>query len=223
MSGIFNRKYAIVCYRAGFALVELLVAISIFSVVMTVVYATLYTSIKAYHRTQGELRLNREVNQILDRLSLELRNCYDAEYDAENDKGGFLADAQSLDFFTIQNIYSQEDFRKTLARFSYNFRDNKLFKKTQVDKDAFLNEVDFPEEELISDIQELIFSYLYFKSERLEKEFEYEWKPEWIDKSRVPRGIRIELVRYDPYNEISLSLKRYIFIQQGEIGTQMPQ
>lgn len=199
----------------GFALIELLVAISIFAVVVTVVYTTLYTGLKAYHRTQGELRLHQEINQILDKLSVELRNCYDAEYNEEEDKGGFVADSQNISFFTIQNTYSQGSFKKLLARLTYNFIEGTLFKKVQLDEDAFLEEGDFQEEELISDIQELSFEYLYSGEEG-----EFEWKSEWSDKSLIPKGVKIEITRYEPEKDISLNLNRYIFLMQGQIATQ---
>ena len=212
LTGHVRKKFSNV---AGFALIELLVAISIFAVVITVVYTTLYTGLKAYHRTQGELRLNQEINQVLDKLSVELKNCYDAEYNVEEDKGGFVADSQNLSFFTIQNTYSQGSFKKLLARITYKFIEGTLFKKVQLDEDAFLEEGDFKEEELISDIEALSFQYLYSKEEG-----ESEWKPEWSDKSHIPKGVKIEITRYDPKIDISVNLKRYIFLIQGQVVVQ---
>ena len=97
-----ERKYLRNNFLKGFALIELLVAISIFAVVVTVVYTTLYTGVKAYQRTQIELILNQEINQIFDKLSVELRNCNDASYNETEDWGGFRGDAQSISFFTIK-------------------------------------------------------------------------------------------------------------------------
>ncbi|MFC1646231.1 type II secretion system protein J [Candidatus Omnitrophota bacterium] len=204
----------------GFALIELLVAISIFSIVITVVYTTLFISLKTYHRTQRELRLTQDINKVLDKLSMELRNCYDAEYKEQEDKGGFIADAQRVSFFTIQNVYSQGSFEKTLARISYSFSDGKLLKKTQRDKEAFLDESDFKEEELISGVQSFKIEYLYFKKAFFQEDYKYEWKSEWVDKSQIPQGIRIEIVKLDPKYNINAAYKRYIFIQQGEVGVQ---
>ena len=206
--------------KRSFVLVELLVAVSIFAVVVSVVYATLYTGIKAYSRIQRELRLNQEVNQILDRLSAELRNCYDAEYNAEDDRGGFIGNNQNLSFFTIQNVYSNGGLKKLLSRPTYSFKDGALFKKIQLDGDIFLDEESFQEEELISDIGELSFEYLYSKSGYFPEEFEYEWKPEWLDKSLIPKGVKIKITRYDTQADISLSLERYILLLQGEVAVQ---
>jgi prepilin-type N-terminal cleavage/methylation domain-containing protein len=214
------------CYfkktKSSFALVELLVAISIFGVVATVVYTTLYTSIKAYHKTQGQLRLNQEINQVLDRLSGELRNCYGADYNEDQDKGGFIADSQNMAFFTIQNTYTQGSFKKLLARLTYSFENGKLFKKIQSDDEAFLEDSDFQVEELLSDIQDLKLEYLYFKKTFMEGEYPYEWKSEWfdVDKDLVPKGVKIEITLHDPQTNMDISLKRYIFLTQGEIPTQ---
>lgn len=206
--------------KSAFALIELLVAISIFATVITVVYSTLFISLKIYQRTQRELRLTQDINKVLDKLSKELRNCYDAEYNEQEDEGGFIADAQRLSFFTIQNVYSQGSFKKTLARISYSFNEEKLLKKTQRDKDAFLDESDSKEEELISGIQSFKIEYLYFKKVFFTEDYKYEWKPGWAEKSLIPQGIRIEIVKLDPKYNISVAYKRYIFIQQGEVGVQ---
>ncbi len=206
--------------KSAFALIELLVAVSIFAIVITVVYSTLFIGIKTYHRIQAELNLNQDINRALDRLSIELRNCYDAEYNEQKEEGGFIADSQSLSFFTIQNDYSQESYPRLLARVSYSFREESLFKKSQIDKDAFLEEENFAEEELLSGIQTFSIKYLYYKKEYFEEEYKFEWKSEWIDRALVPQGISIEITKLDSENNISASLNRHIFLQQGEIGVQ---
>lgn len=207
-------------FLAAFVLIELLVAVAIFGVVATIVSTTLYTSIKAYYRTQAELNLNQEINQILERLSVELKNCYDAEYDEEQDKGGFIADSSSLSFFTIKDIYSPGDARKSLARFSYRFEEGKLFKKSQIDEQAFLDQANFLEDELLSDIQSLTFEYLYFKKTYSEGEYPYEWKTEWIDKTIIPRGVRIKITKIDSKENISIEVERCIYLAQGEADAQ---
>ncbi|MDD5005124.1 MAG: prepilin-type N-terminal cleavage/methylation domain-containing protein [Candidatus Omnitrophica bacterium] len=206
--------------RLSFALIELLIAIAIFAVIVTVIYITLYSGMKAYHKTQVQLIINQEINQVLDKLATELRNCYDAEYNKEDGRGGFIANSENISFFTIQNVYLNDGPGKLLARISYVFRDGKLFKKIQLDKDAFLDAGSFNEEELISDIKEFNFQYFYFKKVFPEGEDKYEWKSEWADKNLIPKGIKIELTRYDPKEGISVSLKRYIFLAQGEIPAQ---
>jgi len=206
--------------KSAFALIELLVAVSIFAIVITVVYSTLFIGIKTYHRIQAELKLNQDINRVLDRLSVELRNCYDAEYDEQEEEGRFIASSQSLSFFTIKNDYSQESYPRLLARVSYSFRDGNLFKKSQIDKDAFLEEENFAEEELLSDIQTFSIEYLYYKKEYFEEEYKFEWMSEWTDRTLVPQGISIEITKLDSKNNISASLQRHIFLQQGEIGVQ---
>jgi type II secretion system protein J len=207
-----EKKYLRNNSLTGFALIELLVAISIFAVIATVVYTTLYTSLKAHNRTQNELKINQEINQVLDKLSAELRNCYDAEYNEEEDKGGFVASVQDISFFTIQNVYSQGNPQKLLARVNYNFSNGKLFKKIQLDEDAFLDPGNFQQEELLADIQELNFSYLYLS----EGEAQYEWKDQWQDKSAIPKAVKMHIKRHDPDSDTSVTLNRYILLMQGE-------
>lgn len=205
--------------RLGFTLIELLVAMAIFGLVATVVYTTLYTSIKAYHRTQAELGLNQDVQQILDRLSKELRNCHSDAYQ-EEDKGGFRADAHSLSFYAIKDIYFQSGYEKSIARFSYRFENGKLLKKSQVDKDVFGQGEDFEEEELLKDIQSLTFEYLYFKKVYNEGEYPYEWKTEWDQKFNIPRAVRIKIVKVAPKDNLSINIIRHIYLPQGVVEVQ---
>ncbi len=194
--------------RLAFVLIELLVAISIFVVVASAVYTTLYVGIRSYKATQKETRLNQKLNHVLDRLSVELRNCYDADYNKEDNSGGFIGDSGSISFFTIKDVYRGDNFQKMLARITYNFKEGRLFKKTQLDKDAFLDSSDFEEKEILSGIKELNFKYLYFK----EAQNSYEWRSKWPNKSIIPQGIVIE-INLDG----SPMLKRYIYLAQGEI------
>lgn len=206
-----NKKYLPI-NKVSFVLIELLVALSIFALICGAIYTTLYAGIKSYRIAQKEMKFNQELNLILDRLSMELRNSYDAEYDDKEDRYGFIADSNSLSFFTIQNIYIKGELNRTLARITYSFKDGKLFKKTQLDKNAFLNRDEFKEEELISGIEELNFKYLY-----VDKKLNgYKWDILWPDKSIIPKGVSVE-IKLEGLNNNSADFKRYIFIMQGEI------
>ena len=205
--------------RLGFALVELLVAMAIFSLVATAVYATLYTSIKAYHRTQAELGSNQDIQQILDRLSNELRNCLNKVY-PEEDRAAFKADAHSLSFYALKDVYSQSGLKKTITKFSYRFDNGKLFKKTQIDKDVFLGGEDFEEEELLDDIQSLTFEYMYFKKVYSEGEDPYEWKTDWDEKFNIPRAVRVKLDKIAPNGGPGINIIRHIYLTRGVVEAQ---
>lgn len=196
----------------SFVLIELLMALSIFVVIVSIVYTTLYMGIKSYKKAQREIKFNQGLNLVLDRLSSELRNCYNAEYNKEEDKGGFIGDSTNLSFFTIQNVFLQSSSKKVLARITYNFKEGKLFKKIQIDKNAFLDSGEFKEEELITDIEELNFKYLYFK----EREDRYVWRSSWSDKSIIPQGIVVE-IKLDGPEDNNQDFKIYIFLIQGQV------
>jgi prepilin-type N-terminal cleavage/methylation domain-containing protein len=188
--------------KSSFALIELLVAVAIFGVVASTVYTALYTGINVYHRAKTELGLNQEVNQILDRLSLELRNCYDAEYDEGRDSSRFIGQERNLSFFTMKDIYTKDGLNKTIARCSYRFSEGKLLKQTKIGVDALADNQDIEEEELMAGIS-LLFSNTSILKIFEEGEYPYEWKSEWQDKMLIPAGIKVEMVKLDPEKNLT--------------------
>jgi len=192
--------------NTAFTLVELLVAMFIFTIIAAAVYLTFYSGIKLYTTTQNNIRINRKINKVLDRLSLELRNCYGAEYAQNNEKTGFSGDSSSISFFTIKDVYHKDYSGKMPAIITYSFKDNGLFKKIQRGKEILSDSAEFEYIKIISCVKDVNFRYLYFSPERNA----YEWLKEWLDKSAIPKGVAVEatLDGLEP-------IKRYIYISQG--------
>lgn len=201
----------------AFTLVELLVAISIFAATVTVVYSTLYMGIKAYQRTQAELRRNKDIHQIAEKLSVELRNSmrpYALMFgEGENTQ---LGDEHSLSFITIHNAYTEAGMKKVMARMSYSFHDGTLFKKQQLDGAAFLDDDEFEEVALLANIESFNFNYLVRAG--TEGESVTSWQPAWPCTDAMPRGIRMQVAWRDPATNTRTSLEQYIVIAQGELS-----
>ncbi len=129
---------------------------------------------------------------------------------------GQFADEHSLSFFTIHDAYSEEGVKTVVARMSYVFVGGTLFKKRQVDGDAFLNEGEFDEEILLTDIESFHFSYLF--AGLGEESTAFNWQSAWPCTSEMPRGIRMQFVRRDPTIDTQVSIDRYIVISQGALN-----
>lgn len=203
--------------RSAFTLVELLVAIAIFSSAVTIVYSTLYTGLKSYHRTQQQLEFSRDLDQVIEKLAAELRNSV-SPYAVAFAPGGRsqLGSDNSLSFFTIHDAYTQQGMKKVLARMSYVFHDKTLFKKQQLDKDALLDENGFEEEALLTDIESFHFSYLH--AEPKETSMAVSWQPDWLAKDQMPYGVAVELTWHDPETDMSLTIDRTVVIAQGALN-----
>jgi type II secretion system protein J len=194
--------------NTAFTFVELLLAISIFAVVASCVYTTFYLAVRSYKIIHKEMRMNRKLIRFLDRLDIELRNCYAAEYNEDDAISGFIGGSHNISFSTIKDIYGDDGLEKIVARVSYNFREGKLFKKIQLYDSVFLDKREWEDKEILSGIKELSFKYLYFR----QPQNNYEWKNNWLNKSAVPKGILLEINLDGVY-----IFERYIYLAQGEV------
>jgi len=201
--------------KNAFALIELLITISIFAMVVAVVYSTFYIGIKAYRRTQEQLIIYREIDQVLDRLSQELRNCYNAEYDEANEESGFIGDSSELSFSSIIDVYSEGNLTEMLARITYSFEEGAILKKIQKDKDVFSDSEEAREEELLSDIKQTNLEYIYYENDSRES---FIWENQWINKSLIPKGIMITITKMNKKSDTEVNFRRFIYIDQGQVG-----
>jgi len=201
--------------RRAFALVELLVAITIFALVITAIYSTFYVGIRAYRRTLNELDNYQEIDLALDRLAVELRNCYASEYNQEENSGGFIGRKDFLSFYTIVDWYSQTRYSRQLARISFSFHDKAIFKSVKRDSEVFSTKEQNEEQQLLTNIDSFEINYLYFETEEKNS---FVWKEDWIDRDAVPKGIRVFITKVNPLTKKPLLFQRYIFVAHGKIG-----
>jgi len=199
----------------GFTLVEVLIACSIFAISLTVVYMTMRTSIHAYQKTQSELELYQDANNILDKVSLELRNCYSAELDKDSGEGRFLADNHNLYFFTLVNSYSKGVPINVIERINYKFMGGKLFKIIKKDEYAFSEQEPALEDSLIN-AKDVTFQYLYFVKKTGGDS--YEWKDAWLDNKMIPKGVKVKFELIDPEDNSVVHIEREIYVAQGQVG-----
>ena len=199
-------------------LIELLITISIFAIVIAVVYSTFYIGIKAYRRTQEQLLMYQEADQVLDRLSQELRNCYDAEYNEDDQESGFIGGSNILSFSSIIDSYVQGQLSEVLVRITYSFSDGKIFKKILKDSEVFSDSEESKEEELLSDIKQLSLEYLYFEDDNQDS---FIWLKEWDDKAKIPKGIKIAVTKTNTKSNHDVEFQRFIYIEQGNVTEQV--
>ena len=214
MLKIINKKFEI----NAFVLIELLITISIFAIVIAVVYSTFYIGIKAYRRTQEQLLMYQEADQVLDRLSQELRNCYDAEYNEDDQESGFIGGSNILSFSSIIDSYVQGQLSEVLVRITYSFSDGKIFKKILKDSEVFSDSEESKEEELLSDIKQLSLEYLYFEDDNQDS---FIWLKEWDDKAKIPKGIKIAVTKTNTKSNHDVEFQRFIYIEQGNVTEQV--
>ena len=185
-----NRR-AILSVR-GLSFIELLVAVAIFSILSLAVFNALSLGLEITRVTKDQLEFSHKVNRFLDLLSIELQNSV-YFYVSGDDIVGFSGKSNEVSFFCIKDIFDEEGISsRKIARVSYVFQEDKLFKEqkydlTDLSAPVYSEEIDIP-------LKSLRF-YYFNKSTGGEEETteESELQDEWQWQDELPFGVRVEL------------------------------
>ena len=139
----------------GFTLVELLMASTIFAVVMAGLYSAFRTGIFSYGRIDESISLSQEAAQILDRMNLDIRNSL--PYAQEEPR--FMGLAQNMSFFTLADVYDNENLVRLMARVTYSLANHQLLRSCLTNTDALNENAEPKPEEMASNIEEFSLSY----------------------------------------------------------------
>lgn len=205
---------------------ELLLAISIFAVVSVMLYSVFNMGTTAWRKMEGLLERYQRLRLLMDRMSLELRNCIDL--DAKDflasgiESYDFQGMSDKMIFYTFRNgeikriIYKLEKEEESDVSQEGIFllkRDEKPFSPL-----AFREE-DFDGEIVFDLVKELNFSYLERKSDT-EETWLNNWGETDLQKNNLPVQVKIKIIFYIPaiiplkgkvgYQEVSI--EKYVDI-----------
>ncbi len=174
----------------GLTLVELLVAVAVFALVMTGIFAAFRSGMFGYRSLEDRMQSVSSAALILSQLERDLHNAF--AYD-ESDSG-FSGTADTLEFFSRQKRPSGETLSLDLARVTYRYADERLLRTCRLNADALIDGAG-EEEEFPSPVAELNFAYLYFDS----KEKTIKEKSSWAGAEEqgdggLPAGVRVTLL-----------------------------
>jgi prepilin-type N-terminal cleavage/methylation domain-containing protein len=214
--------------RRGFTFVELLLAISIFSIIAVVVYSAFSMGINAWRKMDGLLEGYQQIRLVTERMAWELRNCVDIENfnPQETEVFDFKGEKEKdrIIFFSIK----EDGIRRIL----YQKKENKDFEDAQNKELEIFSlerlEQDFlakplPEdrdaEVVLSLVRDVQFRYLDFSKEK--KDGKVQWQDSWgaenEDFKKLPNQVWIRLVvllptgrKQDEYQEVVID--RYVDI-----------
>lgn len=202
-------KRAQISTDKSFTLMELLIAVSIFSVIALCLYSVFSGGIRIWQRQEQGFRYSHSIRLALDRMAKELRNAINY---SQPEKAGletsdeqnllFLGEAKKVSFMTL--------IGGEIAKVSYVLEEGAdqkgiLKRKIVFQKEGFKDE-NQKEEIVIGDLDGLLFEYAY---ETGEKNALPEWKDSWEGEGKIPRGVKITL---EFQKEI---LRKLIFIPTG--------
>lgn len=187
----------------GFTLLELLLSITILSLVLASIYGTLNMGSRAWEKGERDIDKIQRMRVIMDILSREIKSTFPyvvtpSELDTHKKFYAFEGKRDSISFVSAVPL---KGGRKGLSWLSFWVEDNKglvVVERDALRTDIFKerNSIDKDEMEVLNaHISRIRFEYYELKRGREEDEGEGEWKELWDaeKEGRLPHAVKIEL------------------------------
>ena len=193
-------KYPPLLAAGGFTLLEVVISVAILAVILTIVYNTFNSSMKAFTAMENEGDAYAQARIVLNRMREEIESIYFSPSEKSNtgllgeDRDEYDLPADSLHFTSLSHIRWAKDSRESeLCEIGYYLEKDEetgfLFRREDWNVDGTLEEGGRPLE-LAEGVDGLNFRYYDGK----------EWVDEWDSriKKGVPKAIEVELIMRDP-------------------------
>ena len=174
----------------GFTLIELLIASSVFLILMVGVYSGLRTGMLGYSNISETIDTAQGARQILERINLDLRNCFAYSQDSSR----FLGAADEISFLSLADVFTGETIRQQYAYISYKLEGNKLTRLMRCGKESLNEGSLMTPEEISSDIKSISFSYGYADANTKLLQFKDSWgKDTPAEQKTLPAAVKVKL------------------------------
>ncbi len=194
-------KHSPLAATRGFTLLEVVISVGILVVILTIVYNTFNSSIKAYTAMENQGDAYAQARIVLNRMSEEITSVY---FSGQNRNTGLVGEdkdeddlpADSLHFTSLSHIRWVKDSKESeLCEIGYYLEKNEetresfLFRREDWNVDGTLDEGGNPLE-VAEGVDGLNFRYYDGK----------DWVDEWDSriKGEMPKAIEVVLVMRDP-------------------------
>ena len=210
--------------KKGFTFMELIIAITIFSIIAVSIYSVFRAGVRLWSRTNPLIQANQSTRYFFNIISADLKNSI--SYNAispglktfalsEEKSANFEGEKQKISFMTLVDVSTGSVLPHTeLARVIYSFdRSKKTVNRAVATKAEGLSESLAKITDILNDIDDKDFCFEYcYKVVSSPTEYSYEWKNEWEDedrdKGKIPRGVKVKAGLYS----------KTIFIPTGRLG-----
>ena len=198
--------------KKAFTMIELLVAILIFSIIASVVYSVFSTGTSVWRRTKDATQISMTINSVLEDLAKELRAAVKYTGKDKDTNPEFTGEKDKIYFCSLSDTVTDEGQYKEIYRISY-YADSgneaetlDLFKrKASLIKGGF--EIDDTEERvLVTSLDDFKIEYAYRDSMG-----EIAWSQEWKNPDEIPQALRIGI------HKSEIELTKYISIPTGKL------
>lgn len=200
----------------GFTLVELLIASSIFLIIMMTIYSSFHAGIFGYKNIEGAVDVHQSARQFLERINLDIRN----SFVFSEKQAKFFGNKEGINFLTIVDTYDGDRIIENYAFVAYQIEGDKLTRQCRRGKESLNDNSTIQFEEMALNAAALAFSYGY----SVNGQEAIKWKDTWgaadgsPEEQRIlPIAVKIKLA---VKNNVEYNFERTIFLPQGAmLGT----
>ncbi len=167
-------------------LIELLIASSIFVVVMITIYSAFHTGLFGYSDIEDSIDIYQTARLLLERLNLDLRN----HFAYSSDETKFSGNNTEINFLTLTDNVSQGKLMHNYSFISYKLDGKSLLRLCRSNQEALNDKSQTQAQELASNIESLSFSFAFFDPASQE----LKWKDSWDEKTLFPVAVKAKLI-----------------------------
>jgi Tfp pilus assembly protein PilV len=189
----------------GLTLIELLIASSIFMVVIVSIYSAFHTGIFGYRNIDKNIEIDQTARGILERMNLELKNSF--RYSQTDTQ--FKGEKNKISFLTLLDTYREDSVRQDFAFVSYLFENKRLMRLQRLNTQSLNDDLE-NYAEMATDIESLDLSYITFDAEGTKTE-----KDIWDATAQLPTAVKIKLAINDEQTKIKKSFERTVFLSES--------
>jgi type II secretion system protein J len=216
--------------KAGFTLLELLLAVTIFSIVAVALYASFNAGIRILRRSEEVMSYHQDLRIVMDELSLDLHNSLLAEIYSETEKfetagaeGGeeehvyfFTGERKTFSFVTLRDTYTEKGLERNICNVTYSLKGGEsggLVRSLQYQSTGFASN-DSGEDTLLTGIEDLEVTYSYAAEDEDEPPV---WLDYWDQEEKIPLGVKVKfkLKGLGRMREFA----KTVYIDVGALGT----
>lgn len=188
--------------KKSFSLVELLIAASLFVVVMLSIYTSFGAGMFGYKDIEENIKISHAARQALERINLDLRNAF--SYSQPEAK--FSGTKVDISFLSLVDKFYNNAIIRDYAMISYRLEGDRLMRLCRPNQEALKETSEVEAEEIASGVEEISFVYgnIVASGQPLD------WKESWGDDPELlPAAVKIKLILK---NKIAQEFERTVYI-----------
>lgn len=176
-------------HNKAITLLELLIASTIFVIVITTVYSAYQSGIFGYRNIEENINSYQVVRLILERLNLDLRNSFVFSNNTTKLEGS----SDEIKFLTLVDGFSEDNIIQDYAWVSYNLDGDKILRLCRKNREALNGNSEIKPQQMAANVK-MSFKYGYLPTGRQKIEFKDSWaidSPQ--EQGKLPLAIKVSL------------------------------